>query len=303
MLTDKQLEDRRKGIGGSDAAAICGLSSYRTPLQVYLEKTGNNQEKLDSPHIYWGNKLESQVAEEYETQTGKELEISEETFFSKENPFMLANIDRKIKYENAILECKTSASYMRNQWGTPGTDQMPTSYLLQCAHYAITLNVDYVDLAVLIDTHDFRIYRYNRNEKLENNLIRKEKQFWEENVIKRIPPSPINLEDALKLWKQSNNGELVTATSIIEQHVEKVKQYIEQIKILEREKDSSELLIKSYLKEAEFLNDSCGRLLISWKGNETTRFDVSSFKKEHEDLYNKFLKKANQRRFLLHVKE
>lgn len=33
------LRERRTGIGGSDAGAICGLNPYSSPMDVYLDKT------------------------------------------------------------------------------------------------------------------------------------------------------------------------------------------------------------------------------------------------------------------------
>ena len=37
---DAWLAARRSGIGGSDIAAICGLSPYQTPYDVWLDKLG-----------------------------------------------------------------------------------------------------------------------------------------------------------------------------------------------------------------------------------------------------------------------
>jgi predicted phage-related endonuclease len=43
MNTPEQwLADRRKCIGGSDIDAILGLSPYRTPVDVWAEKTGRS---------------------------------------------------------------------------------------------------------------------------------------------------------------------------------------------------------------------------------------------------------------------
>ena len=37
------LEERRKGIGGSDVAAIMGLSPWKTAYQVYQDKRGGGE--------------------------------------------------------------------------------------------------------------------------------------------------------------------------------------------------------------------------------------------------------------------
>ena len=41
MLINQDFSvDRTKYIGGSDIGAILGLSKFRTPLEVWMEKTG-----------------------------------------------------------------------------------------------------------------------------------------------------------------------------------------------------------------------------------------------------------------------
>lgn len=45
MDREKWLEERRKGIGGSDAAALVGMNSYSTPYMVWADKTGRLPEK------------------------------------------------------------------------------------------------------------------------------------------------------------------------------------------------------------------------------------------------------------------
>lgn len=300
MLTEQQLADRNKGIGGSDAAAVCGLSKYKTPYQLFLEKTGDNVNQINNDYVYWGNTLEDVVANEYEKRTGKKLTTTTQTIFSKEHPFMCANVDRLIVDDNAILECKTSSSYMRNQWGEPGTDQVPTHYLLQCAHYAIVLNAAYVDLAVLIDSHDYRIYRYERNQALEEKLIEHEKKFWFDHVLKNVPPLPINNQDAVKLWNSSVSG-MVTANSIIQQKIAELKEVKDQTKQLEEKKSQIELLIKQYLRNDDTLVDSFGAKIATWKSYEMARLDAEALKKEAPDIYKKFVKKSLQRKFTINI--
>ena len=49
-------EARRKGIGGSDVATILGLNKWKSPYQLWLEKTGQiDLEHTESEPAYWGN--------------------------------------------------------------------------------------------------------------------------------------------------------------------------------------------------------------------------------------------------------
>jgi predicted phage-related endonuclease len=54
LTRDEWLDYRRKGIGGSDIAAICGLSKWEKAIHVYLEKIGEAPETEMSEAAEWG---------------------------------------------------------------------------------------------------------------------------------------------------------------------------------------------------------------------------------------------------------
>ncbi|MDP3766551.1 MAG: YqaJ viral recombinase family protein, partial [Dehalococcoidia bacterium] len=70
------LAARRAGIGGTDAAAILGLSPFRTPLDVYLDKTGAAQdERTETQPMRWGKALEPVIAEAVEERIGRHVRM------------------------------------------------------------------------------------------------------------------------------------------------------------------------------------------------------------------------------------
>ncbi len=74
MTHDEWLLDRRKGIGGSDVATILGLNKWKSPYQLWLEKTSQiDLEHTESEPAYWGNVLEEVVAKEFQERTGKKF--------------------------------------------------------------------------------------------------------------------------------------------------------------------------------------------------------------------------------------
>jgi len=95
MNTEKWLNERRKGIGGSDAAAICGLSPYRTPLQVWQDKRGLSGVIPENEAMEWGKRLEPIIRQKYSDTTGREVKImspDEPIIHHPKYSFMLANI-------------------------------------------------------------------------------------------------------------------------------------------------------------------------------------------------------------------
>lgn len=315
MLTIQQLEERRNGIGGSDASAVSGVSKYKTPLDIYLSKLGLKEDNIDNPHIQVGNKLEAVLRTLYMERTGKFVDAPDETYRHINHNFMLANVDGLVGSENAILECKTAGTHMAKFWGDSGSDEIPTEYLLQCAHYAEVMNAAYVDIAVsfldetakhiilntddvtmhkLVAGIDYRIYRYTPHKTLHTRLIDIESQFWFDSVQKQIPPAPVSQADALKLWPRSSD-EVIIADMDDYSAVSELKGVREQIKELEEKEAQLKSEVCKKLKDAAFLLGFNGERLASWKTQEANRFDVSSFKGEYPELYSKFVKTSESR--------
>ena len=241
-----------------------------------------------------GNMLESVVAHLYTEATGKQgVEIG--TTYHSDYSYMFANIDRLLP-DNGILECKTASPFMMSEWGEEGTDNIPLGYLLQVAYYALILDAPYVDIAVLFGNSAFKRYTYRRNKKLEANIERIVKQFWEENVLKLIPPAPINQSDMVKLWKQSTEttfkqidemGEILYYDTLLLR-----KQYMDVEALYEKKKDE----LRMYLEANEVLYDRDHQPIVTNKWSNRTDFDEKKFKEENPELFAKYLRQKSIRR-------
>lgn len=156
MSHEEWLAARRKGIGGSDAAAIAGLNKWKSPVAVYLEKIGQApEENVSSEAAYWGTVLEDVVAQEFSKRTGLKVRRRNAILQHPEHSFMLANVDRLIVGEKAGLECKTASEYLKEEWKD---DEVPAQYLIQCQHYMAVTGYDAWWIAVLIGGNKF-IYK------------------------------------------------------------------------------------------------------------------------------------------------
>lgn len=290
MLTPEQKELRKTGIGGSDVAAIAGISPYdnATPLQIYLTKIGEIENNIDNEATRWGHIHEPNVAEQYAIKTGKELTIPTQMYRHPVHSFMIANPDRLIKNDKAILECKTAGFRQKDKWGKEGTSQIPDVYYLQVAHYAIVCEVEYVDIAVLIDTNDHRIYRYHRKEKIEDKLIEIERNFWENHVIPRVPPLPINRRDSQLRWPLS----LEQSSKQIDQNhqvlLDQLSTIHKQIEQLSKTENQLKNRLCTFMEDSEALIDEQGNYLVTWKSNDRAVLDLKRFKVENPALYEKY---------------
>lgn len=113
------LEYRKQGIGGSDASVVCGVSRYKSPVELWMEKTGQLPSQEAGEAAYWGNLLESLVREEFTKRTGISVTKPSALYQSEEHPFMLANVDGLCEdpaHGPCIFEAKTASAYKAGEW-------------------------------------------------------------------------------------------------------------------------------------------------------------------------------------------
>lgn len=267
MITEKQRQERRKGIGGSDMPIILGLSSYKTPYQLFLEKTGLIEDSYEENQLqYWGSRLEPIIREEFALRNKVEVETPK-TLVHPFNDYLRANIDGFIPAWNAILEVKCSTQYMADLWGERGSNIIPVAYLIQVAHYCIVTNADCAYIAVLIGGHDYRQYKYTRDANLENMVTIAAANFWQA-VQTNIAPAPVNQIDLKLMFPKHAPDKIKTINSDALQQLTSLREVRAKIKALDTAQEELRFNIMHYMEDAECLADSEGKPLVTWKANK-----------------------------------
>lgn len=267
MITDKQREERRLGIGGSDMPIIMGLSSYKTPYQLYLEKTGLIETNDEMTQLqYWGHKLENIVREEFATRNNVLVETPD-TIIHPFYTFLRANIDGFIPEKNAILEVKCSSAFMSQQWGEDGSDIIPMNYLVQVAHYCAVTNAECAYIAVLIGGNDYREYKYIRDVELEQHVIDAAKTFWE-CVQSTNPPSAMRQIDLRLMFPKHHPDKVKTIDPEVAEQLTTLADTRFKIKQLSEVEEKYKFNIMQFMKDAECLTDQSGTPIVSWKANK-----------------------------------
>ena len=301
MLNNQDFaHNRSKSLGGSDIGAILGLSKFRTPLDVWLEKTGQAQTQPDHIALRFGSFAESFIADEYSLLTQSKLS-DEDLFLSHpEHTFCTGHIDRWINQRDRILECKTANPYALSEWGDLGSDQVPMSYLVQCQWYLMLSQCPSADLAVLIGNSDFRIYHIAYDEELGALLLDRACQFWQDHVLTQTPPSPSNLDDLKYLYPKATLGKTCEASHDIYEEAKQLWQTHQQIKTLESASEQLKQHLMQYMSDAEILTYQ-GQTLCTWKTPKaSSRFQTQAFAKDHPDLYQQYQQATDStRRFLM----
>ena len=267
MLTEEQKKRRLSGLGASDSPIVMGFSSFKTPYELYLEKTGlvSIEDKEESEQQYWGNKLEATIREHFAEFNGVTVETPD-TIYHKEHDFIFANLDGFIPELNAVLEIKCANSFMRAQWDAALDDGIPMQYLVQIAKQVALANAGCGYCAVLIGGSEYRQYKYERDLDLERMIIDSDRRFWD-CVTNKVEPDPICISDLALMYPKSTMTSLPVTESIY-MDIEFIKMERETIRIHEDKMEKLKMNVMSYMKEAECIVEADNRPLATWKQNK-----------------------------------
>lgn len=295
MNREQWLIERRNGIGGSDASAICGLSKWTTRLDVYEDKLGLREDQQNEA-MEWGNLLEPVIRQKYAASRADVLMLKPYTIMRHPiNTWMFATVDGVVGFDG-ILEVKTART--SDGWGEPGTDEVPDWYLPQIQHYLAVFSRQFCDVAVLIGGQDYRVYTVYADKEMQESLIALEAEFWD-RIVRRDPPEPETLEEAKRRWRksvakgvQASEGAISTARMLAAFKAE-VKGYEEQI-------ESLQALLCNELRDSDTLMDG-DKVLATWKQSKPSKkFNEADFKAQYPELHAEFTREVEgSRRFLL----
>lgn len=192
MNREQWLMERKSGVGGSDVAAILGLSPFKTSFEVWLEKT--NTELPPSPideleRVHFGRLMEDIIAREYARREGVKVRRRNELVRHARYPWMIANPDRLIDGKRCGLECKNvdGMAFRKGDWGEPGTDQAPDEYVLQCQHYMIVFDFPVWHLAACVGGNRLVTFVIERDAELADMIVEAEHEFWQCVEARRKP--------------------------------------------------------------------------------------------------------------------
>ncbi len=306
--------NRPFGLGGSDIGPLLGLSPYKTPLQLWAEKVSSTSApNKDAIHLRFGHHVEPFIAQEYERQTGLKTVSHAPTIFHPDHGFMYAHVDRLVLaddenlaaegqriYAQTLLECKTASVLNRDEWGEPGSDQVPPSYLVQCVWYMAITQCKRADLAVLLGNQDFRIYQIHRDEELEILVINHARQFWFDHVLSKTPPAPVTEDDIRTLYPIEVVGHAIEADHDLLASLKSYKATQTKITELSEQCDAIRQDILKRMGQAEQITLN-SKVLATWKSSKPAkRLDTKSLALAHPDLVEQFtMQGAISRRFVV----
>lgn len=275
---------RSKGLGGTDIAALAGLNPWKGPMDVYLEKLGLVDSEPDNEAMYWGKALEPVLAKRYKKEKGIEIEIPDpqtlpfvkmppEMTWITGSPDAVYSITRFEQTDfGAWMNCEGGVDFKttgrRQDYGDPGTDQVPDWVACQCQWYCGLTGAKWWDVAVLFfaPRREFAIYHLERNQEIIDQLTEIGREFWEGHVIPQVPP-PIDgsagSKRFLDLTYPQDRGEMLAATGYIQSLVDFLKNTRDRLKEAEEEKLFLENRLKNIIQDAAGIQGDGWK--VTWK--------------------------------------
>lgn len=294
------LTARQKYIGGSDVAGILGISPWKTPLDIYLDKVQPRLDETLDPGrervLTRGKRMEPYVIDILQAETGLQIVRRNERYVDAEYPFLAAEIDAEAE-SGENIEIKTVSPFKAKEWGEQHTDEVPLHYTAQVMHGLMVLGRQVCVMGVLIGGDDFRVYRVERDDETVAAIREREIAFWREHIEARVPPEPSNVADIQTLYGR-DAGTAIEASDDIVRVLSDLRNLQGQIKTMSAQADACKEAIQVFMADAAILTVA-GKPAATWKSQAANRFDATAFKVAHPDLYEQFKATSESRVFRL----
>jgi putative phage-type endonuclease len=319
--------DRKIFIGGSDIAAVLGLSEWKTPLDLYLQKTGQWTEKPDADRekIFrrghdWEPIVVRWLAEDYGMQiTRRSIPESPNYYTDQECNFLACEIDSEFTVTEEFLaavpeldidrsligttqniEIKSVSPFAASKWGEQFTDEIPIDYGAQGMFGLMVTGRQLCVYGVVFGADNLTLYLIKRDQDTINAMKEKAITFWHEHVLKLAPPDPSNMSD-IKYLLAKFNGRPVDLTVEMATKLKELEQVRNAIKANEAAEESLMFEVGAYVYKAwgiannnqtddNALLNFNGRTIATWKKQRGAFLDQKGIKADYPDIHSQYMR-------------
>ena len=286
------LAFRNDGVGGSEVAAIMGISKYRSPIEVWMEKRGLRKpdDLSDKEAVEWGNRLESIVREKF-AERHPELDVStcEQSFVAKGRPWAHANLDGKVFGDDGwgVLEIKTVGKNREKDWA----NGVPDYYMTQVTHYLSVTGWSYAWVAALIGGQHYVEYRVRRDEDDIAMVDAAVDTFWNDCVVGGLLPQVVGTApEAGAILELYGVGSTEYVTPENKAHFDAMVHNYLEAKECERKYAEQAKRISNEIRAA--IGSGKGALSdvykVTWVKSSSSRFDKKRFSLDNPDLVERY---------------
>jgi predicted phage-related endonuclease len=307
VLADPEHE-RQRYVGGSDIAGILNISPWQTPTTVYLKKTEPQDEnpptakrKLFKRGHRWESVVSEMLVEDLESQ-GLKVEVlgANRRYIDPQIPYFAAEVDFELRIDGipdiVNAELKTVSPYATKYWGESGSEEIPLYYRAQGAWGLGVTGRNVCILAPLFGADEIRTYLIPRDEETIAGMRSVAQNFWQNHVLKKRPPDPLNLDDVNKLFKTETKDKQLQADTVILEHLLRYRSLDTQITAMEAQRDEIEFQLKKAMVDSEVIMVG-DKKAVSWKAQPRSWLDQSALREEEPKIHKQYMRKGSSRVF------
>lgn len=299
------LQYRRQGIGASDVASICGLSTFGSPTAVYYEKIGVAADSDESEAMRWGRLLEAPIAAEFTERTGLHVVVPQCLVFADDAPHRRATLDGLVTESRCVdgpftgdatvlnLACGAALGTIQIKTTRDGSwdadhGGIPDRVAIQCQYEMGVAGLAHCWLAVLHGGQRLDIYELDFDPAVYQALCSIADRFWTEHVLAENPP-PADSNPATTAALKGAFGDRADGTTVVldEQTLYYAREWLPAKAALKDAEARVELIenrLRAALGEAETGCDEVGPV-VSWKAQSSgARIDTKRLKVERPDI-------------------
>lgn len=284
-LTKAQIIQRMAAIMASDMPIIMGLSKFKSPLELALEKNGEVKPDF-SPMLSRdiGHLVEPITKKLWEKETGMKAKLNKHSFFAGGD-----NCHHGATPDGFVIEDGEEKSLLELKYSTAGArwSSLPDEVYIQCMWQLHVLKKDVCHVAGLVAYKgtNLKIHEVQRDDRFIRELVMIANEFWDAIKSGHLP-KPTGTDSESKALEKYYQKEKTTIAPF-ERHDPELIEILdgmedlgEEIKALTKKKNQAKNSIKVYIGENTKMLS--GNYKVSWKRPATK--NVTDWKAVTDDI-------------------
>lgn len=309
-------------VGGSDVAAIFGVSPWTTPLELWMIKKGRMKPavKANANQLEMGHLLEPIAAYWYEQKTGNKVMDDTNLYQHADHSYALADFDRRFirsaDGEPGILECKSCSYHKAAEWFD---GRYPLYYEFQLRFYLAVADVNIGAFSAVWGNNpdnDLATPHIVRD-KAKEDIIFERLEEWIWSLEHDKPPTmdgvapKLALESLARIYGTSKPTlPTIEFSKKFERPLRrilslqgKIAECNDEIKKYETEVQAHSVRIAELMKDHEHgvLETTTDKLLIDFVSKTSQRTDTKKLKKDYPKVYEDVVKPSESRKLKVSV--
>ena len=299
---EEWLEARKLGIGGSDIGALLGLSQFKSPLQVFYEKTeGATQEVNEAMEI--GAAIEPWIRQQW-IASGAGVRVHDMvysdlvTIQSQTIPFLLHSPDALL-FDNTVTSAPEPIAgiEIKNIRSDAHWDPLPEFYMAQVQHGLLCSGLDRWIVVALVAGQKLITREIEPDKEIQGRIALEAEKFWTSHVLANVPPEPDGSETDSNVLNRRWGASQDEIALLPDYCLQDLKTARRQLDASEKKMRKVEQTIKFRMGSKEHAVTESGEKLATWKVGTRTGVDVKRLREVSPEVAKKFEKTSPTRIF------